>query len=146
MATASQILAEFRTAMAALATSRLPAKNFKEAPSNAPFEPQAGDDAFYVSAANQTAGQEFGRAGWKQDELEVVVELGHLPGGTEKAREKYVHDDIERVRDTLSSRDWTTPGIEAVFFEGNTPPNRFSKAWWVTALTFRVVFAGAVRS
>jgi hypothetical protein len=94
----------------------------------------------------QRTREEWGRTGWKLDEVDVVVELGHAPGGTEKAREKHVHDDIERVRDSLELRDWQAPGIEAVWFDGMTPVNRNSKAWWVTALNFRVVYAGAIRS
>lgn len=143
MATVQDIIGEFRSVLATVPGSRPGGKPFLSVPANGTFEPKVGADQFHVIGDTQSSTQWFGRAGTKQDEASLLVELDHAPFGDERAREGFVQRDIERVRDIFESRTWATDGIQAVFFVGaNTV--RATSGWRTTQVTFRVVYTGTV--
>lgn len=145
MATIQEIVGEFRTAVAGIATTRAPAKTFLAVPEKGPtMTPKAGADQFHVMGNGQATSQWFGQTGTKQDEATVVVQLLHAPFKDEPAREGFLQRDIERVRDILEMRAWSTSGVQAVFFSGPVTTVRQETGWRETQLTFRVVYTGTV--
>jgi hypothetical protein len=142
MATASQILQEVRSAMAAVYTSRDGGVRFQEHQGEGPFEssPISDVESFYVDGHNAPAPtQVFGVAGSVEREWLVDVHLSHPAFPADEARDENVFRDLERVGDILENRTWTTSGIQSVFFsEGNV--DKRDPNGWMSILTFRFIY------
>lgn len=146
MASIDQVLAEFRAAVAAVATSRDATKNFLEHKTNDPFEDSsiAGADGFALSVLDLGSTSSFGLDRTAEMEARIVLMLGHAPYKIDSRREELLARDVERLTDVFEHRAWTTPGIVACFYE---PPYQSDKAranWWLTGLTFRVLYTRTI--
>lgn len=146
MASPATIMAEMRTAIAALATSRDAAVFFKPHQTNDPFEDSAlaGYDGFEVTASpefNFTSA--FGVSEQREIDADFIVRVGHSPFHADEARENIRRYDIEKIADILENRTWLTGGVQAVWFRPPAPVDKSDPNWWITTLTFRVVYTGA---
>lgn len=146
MATLNAILAEFRAAIAAVATTRDPTVLFMEHSTDEAFEsaPLAGADGFSVEYGDDELLAAFGLQGSRMKQARVLVKLGCAPYDVQAIREENLARDVERLADILESRAWNTAGVDAVFFEAPALVNKQNSQWWIAQLTFRVVYTGQV--
>lgn len=144
MATLALILAEFRTAVAAVNTTRFPTVPFLEAATDEAFRnpPLYTKERFLVEPGALSRTAAFGKAGLRMNESEVRVLLGHPPVDPSATTVDYIAADGERLADILEDRTWSTSGVDGVFFESRTI-ERADANWVVSALTYRVLYTGA---
>lgn len=148
VSTIKSILDVARAAVEAVPTSRDATVNFLRHVTNEPFDscPAAGGDGFEIIAKNEKLIQGFGENKTKEGEFEMVVRLGHSPYDTDENREDLVREDVARLGDLLEAGAQAWPsGLSAIWFTSALTDKRQAN-WWMTEITFRVVYTGDVRT
>lgn len=131
------LLAELRGLVDALPTARDSSATFMENDTNLPFEssPMAGADGFAVELTDAEPQEAFGNPGAYHVHQDLVVKLGHFPGGTEVQREAWRIEDAKHVRE-LEFTAWSSAGVACVFWRA-TDVDRADPNWWVSRVYFR---------
>lgn len=154
MATPQEILEEIRSVVEDLPTARDPGSSFARLDPQQSFgdaTPEelelGGVESFRVRAGPFAYTQRWGRDGVYERDAVFVVELHHPihegAGTTDEEREAWAAQDVSRVAEALENRDWSTDGIQAVFFLAGGETNRSNAQDWETELRFRVVYTGS---
>lgn len=147
--TSKAICVAARARLATLATSRDATVLFKEHTGNQPFDktPLSRTEAFEVTEEGKAITSAFGRTGVKEEEMRMVVTLGHNPSGKDYQREDYISRDQDRIIDIIEAGAWCPAGVEAVFLaEPPITDKLLNPNYWITTIVFRVVFASAIET
>lgn len=144
--TAKDIIIAARAKLATMAPSRDASSFFIEHKTNQPFEktPISKRDGFEIVAINKRLTTAFGTTGIKEEEIHLIVKLGHAPFAKDYEREENMSRDIDRISDVFEGYAWPS-GVEAVWFD-NAVIDKTEPSWWVTQIIFRVLFNSAIET
>lgn len=145
--TIQAVLTKVRTTIAALSLARTATEKWIPYDASLPFRqaPASKREHFQVTAVRSQINHAYGHNNIKEQEFQIVIELGHAPFGKDNARGDWIAGDANKIVDTLEAQDWFLPGMMGVFYvpqSANT--DKTNPNWWITELTFRCIIFSAI--